>query len=557
MKVSDGRLLAIALLWAVRWFGRVTVSSLFAGLLLAPAATLYLFLAGIVEPHGLTQLDPLPWELLLWFTCVATYVLALLALWFALRFVWQRELAGIGISALVFAVPSCIMGTTTTVTLVERLIARQIQTTSEHVSLVLANYTTRSRGKGVTRFVPWVDLTHPMQPTQRLALSADLMPAGLRTPGQVVCLTVHTSLLGMRWLALPHSCPVDPDSMSLASFRLVLLQPALRDPGPEQRIGTAPPEGFFDDFGRAWWINRAGLRPTLTLAEGETALPRPNRCELFGHVRLSADRRSILSFANRSALGDPEPAPLPHWDQLGRNVWIQALDADGQCITRGALLQPGWVLDVDFEHASQRLAVLSARRVGAPNPQSGSKTPLEYRVTVYKVGADGTSGAVHEQTLGTQPHTHLSWRRDGLAVKHANSVLPARLMLPKVTPPAADTEQVIPLELPPKIVHLAPSSWWLEAEALKAPVSLYLHGDFGGALLFHRQHGLWYYLPPVLRSRLPRDPAADPVAQSDLFHFQQVRARLSPDGRRLIACGDRYIFTPTHRCVLLGLPWPG
>lgn len=109
---------------------------------------------------------------------------------------------------------------------------------------------------------------------------------------------------------------------------------------------------------------------------------------------------------------------------------------------------------------------------------------------------------------------------------------------------------------PPSLGPVEADDWKLAAKAKHAPVSFFQSRHYAGAMVLHHQRGVWYHLAPFW---LPPDPKLPADALAILskpmwLRFDQVKARLSSDGARLVACRAGEGRVP-ERCVVLQMPW--
>lgn len=540
----------------VRWCGQIVVWPLFAVALLTPVGTAAVWLALDSPSNALIQLDTWPFQEGAWLVYAVAYIATLILLCLALRVIYPRGLPALAFWSMFLSAPLCIVGASTIGPMLTNLSAKHMAAPLERKALVMASYSTTTSFKGVRTKHYWVDLSHPLKPDQVLTLREHKVPRELRTPGRPICMTVYTGLLGDSWLTQLRTCPANKNVEPLSGTALQLLQPELHDHAHEANVGTSA-DGLFDSSGRAWWLRSTSYGLTLLPAGKDVTWTKSFECGRVGNPRISTDRRSIVEFWNRNAVGTPDPLPIPHWEKLGRNVTLMTLEGDELCRTHATLLQPGWVLDADFDHSSQQLAVLWAQRTDA-------STDLAYGVTIYEVSADGSTQVTSEHALRDNPHwrpfpkaARLQWRPPGLVVLHDRHQRPSWEILPTAASMPGNEDAHDKLMLPPMLGGLTPGNWYLAAEARDAPVSVYRHDAYAGALVLHREQARWYHLSTVLLPPSPQPDEADPAtpAEADLFNFSNARMSLSPDGRRLIACGARYVFA-NSRCVLLGLPWP-
>lgn len=549
----------------LRWCVRAVVAAVVLVVWLAPGV-LFFGLTGHSSLQGITLLDATPWAGWLWLAYVVTLPLGLTALYR----VWRTDAVLVAGMVMAFlALPFSFFGVASSEKLWTWLNAQQVQALAEHRSLVLAHYSTTSSFKGSRTTSHWVDISHPLSPGQVLKLPHHQVPSALTRPGLLLCTTVKTGRWGWRWVEAFRPCPVADATQPQPGWGLTILQVQLLDRMPWQ-MGSAGPEGHFDEQGRAWWFRSDSLRPSLAPAGAGEAPPLSGSCSLWGESRLSTDKRAVLGYMNRSAVGQAEPPPLPHWETLGRNVWVQRVEADGQCASVGMLLHPGWVLDVDFDHASQRLAVFSAHRATDAEAATQDPEALAYRVTLYTFDAQRKAHLEREQVLAPEPlwrpfprQAKLHWAAGGLVLKHPNTMLPSRVILtgvPSVQLGLGSQAQQ-PSAVPPLPAVLAPlafSTWKLSAQAPRAPVQIYTHPDYDGALLLHYARGQWFHVsplslpPPEADADVPKPANVEP----DVIDFSHLKLELSPDGHRLMACGGRYFIGGPSRCVLLSLPWP-
>lgn len=539
----------------VRWCGQIVVWSLFAAVLLTPVGVASVWLVLDSPSNTLIQLNTWPLQEWAWLVYAAACIAILILLFLVLGLVYPQDLPAPAFWSMVLSVPLCIVGASTIGPMLTNLSAKHMAGPLDRNALVMASYSTTTSYKGVRTKHYWVDLSHPLKPDQVLTLREYKVPRELRTPGRPICMTVYTGLLGDSWSTQLRACTANKNAQPLSGTALRLLQPELHDHEHEANVGTSA-DGLFDSSGRAWWLTSTSYGLTLLPAGKDVTWTRSIECGRSGKSRLSTDRRSIVAFWNRSAVGTPDPLPIPHWEKLGRNITLMTLEGDELCRTHATLLQPGWVLDADFDHSSQQLAVLWAQRTDA-------STDLAYGVTIYKISADGSTQVTSEHALRDNPHwrpfpkaARLQWRPPGLVVLHDKHHRPTWEILPLATSiPGNEAVHGYP-ELPPMAGGLR-HGWYLAAKAREAPVSVYRHDAYAGALLLHREQARWYHLSPVLLPPWHQTEGADPAtpASADLFNLSNARMSLSPDGRRLIACGARYVFA-NSRCVLLGLPWP-
>jgi hypothetical protein len=277
-------------------------------------------------------------------------------------------------------------------------------------------------------------------------------------------------------------------------------------------------------------------------------------------ARFSTDTQTVVTAMNFSAPGQPVPALPPHWDALGRNVTVVDWRTQSHCATVTSLLQPGWVLDGDYNANLKQLAVLSATLAPEPAARAGArprKPALDHRVSVYQVDEQGQARLLREQVLvpPQQPFqpdlVSLQWR--GRQVVLQDRFLSHRQVAvfseaPQAAPtPPPSTALPATAPLPPALRALPSDGWRRVAQAGAAPWALYSHESFGGGLLLDTRTSQWHLLtavqPPTDGDEWHRAP----------FGFNRVQARMSSTGRQLIACEAAALFTPA-RCLLLALP---
>ncbi len=109
---------------------------------------------------------------------------------------------------------------------------------------------------------------------------------------------------------------------------------------------------------------------------------------------------------------------------------------------------------------------------------------------------------------------------------------------------------------PPSLGPVEADDWQLAAKAKHAPVSFFQSRHYAGAMVLRHQTGVWYHLAPFWLPpdpNLPSDELAIPPKPVWL-RFDEVKARLSSDGARLVACRAGEGLLP-ERCVVLQMPW--
>lgn len=549
-----------ALRWIARWAGRIVISSLFAAVLLMPVATNCLPFKNIDATQELVQLDALPWIGLLRFAYALVYLFAMILLWILLQFVWQRELDGVGLTALVLSMPLCIVGVVSSDRLFSYLANQEVKSKSVYPSLVLANYTTTKSFKGSHHTDRWVDFIHPLQQGQVLKLTESWIAPELRQPGQVVCLTVLTGVNGQHWLARPQACGVGQPIQPLPRLGVVVVKPELLEfMSAVNKEGIDP---FFDKKGRVWALHTSGVQPVLAPATYSEAEGRASECRLLGVPRASSDRRSFVSIQSYGYDDAYEAPKLPAWMPRSSQVLVTILGSDDPCATPLTLTHVDHVLDADFDDARQQLALITLPRIPESGGEQHKKKDRIPRVMVYQFDGSGRSRLVHEHVLSLGPqwgpapkNAQLRWQSGGLVLQHRNPYLPSHKLLSSLAPTDKTGPQGNESPPPPVIGQLDPFGWRMADSAQDGSVGLYLNDNFEGALLFHHKRGVWYYIPPISLTSVAKASRPEHVEQEDLdfFHFRGVRAKLSPDGHRLLTCGPKYVFSQ-DRCVLLGLP---
>lgn len=222
------------------------------------------------------------------------------------------------------------------------------------------------------------------------------------------------------------------------------------------------------------------------------------------------------------------------------------------------MLQPGWVLDADFNHDTRQLAVLSAVQGKGPIPKSRPKKTknLLYQVTIYSVDSQGLMQAQAPYQLAPsswdfeREGVSLNWQGQSLVLQ--DQALSRRVSVPQEVnaraSPAVPASEPTRSASPPNLHGLSGADWRRVAQAKAAPIAFYSHPRFGGGLLLNIDTGTWHYLPSGELT------FAELNYETTVFGFNRVQARLSDNGRRLIACKEGEWLAP-RRCVLLDLPW--